>query len=256
MGGVEETRQATKERLWAAVDRLTRSQRQRVDREPESAEWLRDLADDPSLTVCDVAAYRAATVSFGEIPGLWQQATEALTTGSEQQAGGSKPLRERSPADLDLMETMLTIRETLGWQLPGRGLEWRRPGDIPDMMRQFAAHLVTNEPQHIPWWLEYFEMWGRILAKYLRALELQPRPVRLRNAPCPICKTRQAFIEDERTGERIAVPPILVDFENGWIRCATCIVCMSTWWRGDQLGELATQIETQELSDPDGRISA
>lgn len=226
--------------LWEAVDSITKPTQQRVDREPDEADWLRDLADDPTLTVCDVATYRAATVSFGEVPSLWRQAETALQTGMEAGEGGNRtPLRERSPADLDLMETMLTIRESMAWQLPGRGIVPR--GGVPTQMRQLAAHVATNEPQHVAWWTYRFAQWSRMLARYLRAVETGPKPVRLRNAPCPECGTRQITLPTD-DGPKV-VPPILIDFtEAGWIRAATCSACMATWWRGEDLHRLADRL--------------
>jgi hypothetical protein len=238
-------------RLWTAVDALTLPSKLKLHREPAEAEWLRELADDPTLRVCDVAAYRAATATWGAVPCLWAQAEAALGTGSEAaEGGGRSPLRERSPADLDLMETMLTIRESMAWQLPGRGIAPRSLRMI-DQMRQLAAHVVSNEPQHVEWWAYRFDQWARLLGRYLRAIETGPRPVRLR-AACPMCRTRQTTIEGEN-GERTVVPPILIDFDNGWIRAATCIVCMTTWWRGNDLGELANLLES---ADPDGMMTA
>lgn len=227
--------------LWDAVDRLTKPTRQRLDREPEEAAWLRDLADDPTLTVCDVATYRAATVSWGEVPSLWVQAELALQTGMEAGEGGSRtPLRERSPADLDLMETILTIRESMAWQLPGRGVTPR--GGIPEQMRQLASYVAAHEPEHVEWWTYRFDQWARLLARYLRAIETGPRPVRLRNAPCPQCGVRQIVLPTDE-GPKV-VPPILIDFTgDGWIRAATCSACLSTWWRGDDLGRLARLLE-------------
>lgn len=230
-------------KLWEAVDALTRPTRRRVDREFESAEWLQSLADDPTITVCDVAAYRAATAKYGQIPSLWEQAEAAVGTGSEMTEGGGRtPLRERSPADLDLMETMLTIRESMSGQLTGRGLTPR--ASIPGQMRQLAARIVGHEPQHIEWWTFRFAQWARVLTTHLRAAERAPQPRRLRNTPCPLCKTRQVTIEHR--GEKTVVPPIVIDFIEGWIRAATCSACGAAWWRGDQLGELADAIESAE----------
>jgi hypothetical protein len=228
--------------LWVEVDRITKPTQRRVDREPESADWLAGLADDPTLLVCDVAAYRAATASWGEVPSLWRQAELALQTGREQQEGGGSPLAQRSPADLDLMELLLTIRESMAWQLPGRGITPR--DGIPAQIRQLAAHVTTNEPQHVAWWTYRFGQWARMLGTYLRAIDVGPKPVRLRNAPCPVCRTRQVTLETD-LGE-IVVPPILIDFENGWIRAATCTACSAVWWRGNELGELATLLERSD----------
>lgn len=229
--------------LWAAVDSITQPTRRKLVR-VEDADWLEELAKNGQGSFCRVADYRAAMLAYGEIPALWHQAEWALTTGSEKSEGGSSPLRERSPADLDLMETMLTIRESMSWQLKGRQLTPRPT--LPEQMRQLASHIAGHEPQHIEWWTYRFEQWSRLLATHLRAMERAPKPVRLRNAPCPVCRTKQLTIEED--GENKVVPPLLIDFVDGHIRAAQCIACMSTWWRGAELNELADLINTPNLA--------
>lgn len=225
-------------KLWDAVDRITSPSKARVPRE-EDADWLQSLSDDPTLRVCDVAAYRAATAGWADVPSLWDQATWALTTGNETSGGNPSPLASRSPADLDLMEMMLTIREVIGLQLDGRRITAK--ATVPLQMRQLAAHVVTHEPEHVAWWEYRFASWARQLGVYLKAVETGPKPVRLRCA-CPLCKTRQITIEEN--GEEKVVPPILIDFVNGWIRAATCLACTAVWWRGNELGELAALLDT------------
>jgi hypothetical protein len=225
--------------LWAAVDLITKPTSRKVDRGSD-ADWLEELRSDTTMRFCDVQAYRAATLAYGTVPSLWEQATWALTTGSESSGGSNaSPLAMRSPADLDLMEIMATVREVIALQLDGRKIHARTT--VPEQVRQLAAHVVGHEPQHVAWWEFRFAQWARLLGVYLQAVDTGPKPIRLRT-PCPLCKTRQVTIESDNGP--VVVPPILVDFENGWIRAATCTACTAVWWRGDDLNALADLLDT------------
>lgn len=228
--------------LWSAVDQLTKATHIRIERHRDADELAEATAH---LSFCLVADPRYGA-SHGVVPSLWEQAEIALETGREQQtAGGGAPLAERSPADLDLMEQMLTIRETMPYQLAGRGITPR--ATIPEQIRQLAAHIATHEPQHVEWWAYRLGQWARLLGTYLHAIDVGPRPVRLRNAPCPLCKTRQVTLDTDQGP--VVTGPILVDFVNGWIRAATCTACTATWWRGDELNELADALARQDTPD-------
>jgi uncharacterized protein with PIN domain len=115
-------------------------------------------------------------------------------------------------------------------------------------MRQLAAHVTTHEPQHVEWWAYRFGQWARMLAVYLRAIDTGPRPVRLRNLPCPECTATQVLVDTEQ-GEVVA-PPIMVDFVNGWIRAAQCTACGHAWWRGQDLWDLARAEAHRDTPDP------
>lgn len=234
--------------IWAAVDEITKPSTRTVARS-EVQEWVADLAD-LEAGACSVAAYRAATKGHGTVPSLWVQAEMALTAGKEAPAGNPSPLAARTPADLDLMEIMLQIREAIGLQFAPKAREnvagreqLRIPSkDVPAQLRRLAAHIIGHEPDHVEWWTFRISQWARALSVYLRAIECGPKPVRLRNAACPLCHTRQMTIESDNGP--IVVPPLLIDFQNGAIRAATCEACGATWWRGDQLHELADALDT------------
>jgi hypothetical protein len=220
----------TTDRLWTAVDAITQPTTRRIHRAPL------ELFDDPELTYCRLDQYQAATLAYGKIPPLWDQATWAVFgTEAGDGSGGRSPLRERTPADLDLMETLLTIRESMAWQLKGRNV---KPRDgMKAQMRQLASHLATHEPQHVEWWAYRFEQWARLLRTHLNALDNGPRDRYIRNTPCPLCKTRQVTIE--RDGDRRLVPTLVVDFVDGIIRAASCQACGHAWFRGEPLNQLA-----------------
>lgn len=241
------------EKLWRAVDGITKPTRRKIDRDAEAeadlaAELLHDLAYNPTRVVCSILEKQRAdrlaadmTSAYGEIPALWDQAEWALTTGSEMQEGGCSPLRERSPADLDLMETMLTIRETLAAQLEGRG---QKPKDGPKaQMRQLAAYLVGHGPQqHVEWWTYRIDQWRRLLLTHLNAADHAPKPVRLRNSTCPNCQQR-AVVDIRDDGSRLVVPALIIDFTaDGYVRAAQCGNCQRAWFRGAEMEKLADML--------------
>jgi hypothetical protein len=252
----------TKRAIWDAVDRLTKPRRQRLERAPE--EWVNDpapayLTDPAGGISCSVAAYRAhreahraAVATWATIPSLWEQSTIALHGGEVQASGhGSKPLRERSIADLDLMEIRSLIRDTTRRELEQRNVPVpatrdRRQADFdPGEIRTLASKVIAEGNSTIAhattdgldWWRHRFEQWGRLLETYLRTAEHAARPVRLRNAPCPDCGTRQVRVDVD--GEAVVVPAIVIDFRDGYIRAAECSACGAAWFRGPDLQALA-----------------
>jgi hypothetical protein len=235
--------------IWASVDAITEPRRVPVERAADP-DWLLEMAGDHTYGVCDVRAHRAATTRWATVPSLWEQSTTALMTGSEQ-TGGGRPLRERSPADLDLMEIRSIIKHTTRVELGKRGVHPARdplgqPVDFQPAELRRLASLATQNPDDVWWWEYRFGQWSRLLETYLRAVERQAKPVRLR-AACPLCKTRQMTIDVD--GEAMVVSPLLIDFHDGWIRAATCQACLATWFRGDQLGELAGLLDTPLAGD-------
>jgi hypothetical protein len=257
-------------KLWASVDAITRPTSHKVSREEQeidlAADVLNDLLNNPTRLACSLREKQRAdrlaveqTLAYGHIPPLWDQATWALF-GAEagDGSGGRSPLRERTPADLALMETLSDIREAVSAQLEGRGV--RAVGSVPDQMRRLASTLGTlGNQEHVDWWTWRFECWTRVLQTHLNALEHQPGNVYLRNTACPQCTARQVTIDvdgnvtDEKDTENRVVPAIVIDFADGWIRAATCQACAHAWFRGEALGDLANLVDP---SDQSGRISA
>lgn len=263
-----ETQAATMLECWKAVDEITQAKRRKVQRSNrEDADWVADaegwfarLATDPAVLVCDVSSFRktaadyqAATAGWSSIPSLWDQAVEALRTGGESDDGrGRSPLRERSVADLDLMETMLTVREFVAaFHRPPKDPRAAVPpvptDRLPASLRRLASELARY-PHRQAEWVPRVIQWARMLAVHLQALEHVARPIRLRNAPCPLCKTRQVTVDVNGQQARKpdpdnrVVPPLLIDFVDGYIRAATCTACSATWWRGAQLYALRDEL--------------
>lgn len=178
------------------------------------------------------------------VPPLWAQAMEALhglyRKGNE---GGPGSLSERGLVDLDLMEACALIRETTRAELAKRHIHPRAIGIHLDRPVPFkAAEFRTLAAAVLPevddlWWWEYrFASWARWLANYLR-IEHSPRKVRLRNAPCPECRTTYVVVEGD--DGPVVAGPILIDFSNGYVRAAQCTGCGHLWWRGEDLERLA-----------------
>lgn len=235
--------------IWASVDAITEARRVPVERAADP-DWLLEMANHRTYGACDVRAHRAATSRWASVASLWDQSTTALTTGSEQ-TGGGRPLRERSPADLDLMEIRSIIKHTTRLELVRRGVRPAKDGRglpvdfyIGELRR--LASLATQDPDDVWWWEYRFAQWSRLLETYLHAVERQAKPVRLR-AACPLCKTREMRVDVD--GEAMVVAPLLIDFRNGRIRAATCQACSGTWFAGDQLEELAGLLDTPQVPE-------
>lgn len=255
--------------VWAAVDKLTKPTRQKVQRAGDP-DWHTTFTD-PTAKLCVVAHYRAAfeaaTAGYAIIPSLWDQSTIALHGGEIQVGRGSKPLRERSIADLDLMEIRAIIRETVRHHREDWGELGARPDRwaefTPTEIRHFASTALTRaaNPERcgicrsthtIDFWRYRFESWARLLENYLRAAEHQARPVRLRNSTCPTCRTRQITIDLD--GEAVVVPALVIDFRDGYVRAATCAACGDTWFRGDDLERLAADLGVGLLDTPNDAV--
>ena len=245
--------------LWAAVDRLTLPTRIPVERAAD-ADWLIDASIEQAeiavgrrtagADTCNVPAYRAAlarehaaTTQMATVPGLWQQALDALGTGRESAEGRpSSPLRERSPADLDLMEILAQVRDAVRAELARLGrplpVEWTvGVSEIRELAELVAADART--------WAARFASWGRAIATYLHEQRDQPKPFRLR-CPCPLCKTDYVRVNDQgradSRGEKLA-RPIRVDFAGPTVRAAVCEACGVGWFRGADLHRLAALID-------------
>lgn len=271
------------EALWAAVDRLTKPSRVAIRRAAD-ADWLADLGESlRDLAAreegwCSVPLYRSAVARLeagqtgtAVVPSLWDQSTDALNGGGESGGTGSTLLQERSPADLDLMEIRAIIRDTTRHELAQRG--WKPiHGDDPfkpEEIRELGRRVTQTTPADLWWWEYRFDQWGRLLETYLRAVEHHRPQIRLRNVSCPLCRTRWVRVGEDGQliqpgrpveGDVYRVSPLVVDFRDGYVRAARCDACGATWFRGDQLHQLAEHLRLAdigvELSDREGTMSA
>lgn len=237
MSGVDE--------LWAAVDRLTQPTNRKVMRDPnpeataETVDALRRQAAAEKLVTHDLARYSAMRAKHATVPSLWDQAVEALGTSNtdmDYTGGGSV---HRTPCDIDLMEIMSQVRESVDFNTAKRG---NKPtGTVPQQIRHLASLIVTNEPGHVPLWADKFWAWTRALEKYLQAVQTEPKPRRLRGMSCPECQISRVVHEID--GERVSNPPLIVDFRDGYMRAAYCEGCGATWFRGEQMLDLMDRLE-------------
>lgn len=233
--------------LWNAVGKLVEPTHVRLDRGDTSdyTDLLNYLAADPAVMVCHVPTYRsmaakhhASVVAHVTVPSLWDQSTWALFGGEVSAEGGGKPARERSPADLQLLETRAQIAEAVRDKATKLG---EKPTSAPfrarDELRHLASLIIANDPDSLDLWEYRIAQWGRVLENYLNIREHEAKPVRLRGAACPVCRTRRVIVEQD--GERVEQPAIVIDFHQGYVRAGVCTACGHSWFRGEQLEELA-----------------
>lgn len=247
--------------LWSAVDRITEPTTRRLHRDERPDEVAATVAelreqDQRAAEPVDSAAkiprvgyqvprnnlarYAALSRGHATVPSLWDQSTDALTASNADQAEGKSGSVHRTPCDVDLMETRSMIAETIRVNLKQRGTHPKQT--VPAQMRQLASLIAGREPEHVEWWTFRFEQWGRVLAVYLQAVVSQPKPRRIRGVACPECQIRTVVVENE-SGERMSVPPIVIDFRDGYMRAAECTGCGATLaWRGEEMWQLADRI--------------
>lgn len=231
-------------RLWAAVDRLTKPSQHRIVRDDEPSEWL----------LAQPVRSAAVVSSYGIVPSLWEQAAGALVGGEVGGGTGTKPLRERSPADLDLMEIMSIIRETVRTELAERDTD-PLPATVPGQIRRLASVVIRADPDHGWWWEYRFAQWARVLETYLHNAEHTPKMTRLRNSACPSCAARQMTIEGE--DGPVVVPVLVVDFTaDGLVRACECMACGRAWFRGVQMEMLAAELGCEAADTPASEVVA
>jgi hypothetical protein len=145
--------------------------------------------------------------------------------------------------NIDLMEIRGIIADTTYDEL--RRFRLKPDGDTPHQLVQLAKHVVRHDLDNLWWWEYRFASWGRLLATYLGAVDRVNRARWLRNAPCPKCRARGVLVESDRDDDRkVWVPALVVDFHDGYVRATTCQACAHTWFRGEQLHELAKALNT------------
>lgn len=249
--------------VWAAIHTLIEPHQHHLQRTTEEAHWLDEATQQLTQATqghngtCNIPTYRRATATkaaaethTGTIPSLWDQSTTALTGGETSNNGaGTKPLRERSPADLDLIEIRTLIRDTTRTELHKRGHHTpHQPDGTPTPfttteIHTLAQHVTTENPDQLWWWEYRFAQWSRLLENYLHIAEHKAKPVRLRNTACPRCDARQYVTDDD---EPMVVPALIVDFSpDGYVRACECLNCGMAWFRGEQLEQLAAEIGAQ-----------
>lgn len=241
------------EQLWAAIDAITKPTSKPVFREG-AGDLINDLADREK-GLCHVAEYRNSMVGHGTIPSLWEQAEMALYKTGETLDGNRSPLATRSPADVALMEIMLTVREQLAAYFSDLDEPVPASSAVPAKLRHLASDVIRNKPNLVDEWTYRIGQFRRLLETHLQALDRGPRPMRLRTR-CPVCKTGHLTIEDPdgaigKDGKplRLLIRPILAVYRDHWFRCFECEACLTTWFAGSGVHDLKALIEADDLSE-------
>lgn len=238
--------------LWAAVHKLNRPARVKIDRQVTDG-WLVELAEQVD-GACHVASYRSASVVWATVPSLWDQSTSALYGSGGEEGSGTSPLRERSIADLNLMEIRAQITEATRQENHARGeqLKLDKRGKVPefhpDEVSRLASLVVAKSPDLIDLWTYRVAQWCRAIETYLNAAEHEVKPVYLRNSPCPTCGARQ--VTKMVDGDTKVFPTLKVEFNFGLVRYAFCQACGDAWLRGEPLEELAEKLGIRSLDTP------
>ena len=207
---------AQRARLWGYVDSLTKPTRVPVNRDN-------------------------GTTTYATVPSLWEQSTDVLTEGTRSPVCGSST-SERAPLDLKLMMIRSAIMTATRSALLRRH---QQPAQtVPTQIRQLAV-LAIAEPDRLPDHAERFGQWATALAQYLTDAHITTS-VRLRNSACVRCGARQS-LADSPDGP-VVTSALVVDFSNGYVRACRCLICGSTWFRGQDLLDLAEALGCTPIS--------
>lgn len=182
-------------------------------------------------------------------PSLWDQSTAALYGQGEIQSGSGATLaRERSAADLDLIELRAQIVESVRAELTLQGEPVRtdgkgRPAEFEALveLRRLAWLVIKNTPHNIGWWAHRLASFGRALESHMHLGKREPRPVRLRNTMCPSCGNdwvvREANVQGlvDQRAELARQPAIAILFEDEAVAGAHCEACGRVWARSEMV---------------------
>lgn len=226
--------------LWAAVDRLVEPTRVKLDRDSTDAEpW------DIGGVLCNVAAYRAATITRGHVPSLWDQGT--LGGASDGQRAAT-PARERSVADWDLLEHRNAIIESVRLFTVEYGDKAKPVGEpfrARTEIRHLASLMIRNEPPDQLRFMVYrVEQWARTMARLLNQLG-EPATRRIRVC-CANCHSGMILIDNPDPAalypdDMLRVWPVRIthvrlDDGSVAVRGAECDAC-GQWWWPDELAD-------------------
>lgn len=249
--------------------------------DPRKVPLLRQAVNE-TLTLTETEL-EMATSPRGAMPSLWDQMSEAVSTSNEQTSRsvpGSRP-----PIDLDLREIQRQIIEQVlmelrhykakphqrtfmrvtRWLDHGEWVEldpdsdeprvWREPEwcetsrevtelDLPASLRLLQVHVGNDVEDHVMWWAYRLEQWARVARKALGAIVL-PQPRRIRDTQCPECQAKHVTLLS-LDGEPKLMPALLIDMQDGMVRAAECSVCGASWFRGQELWDLADRIPPRQ----------
>lgn len=191
-----------------------------------------------------IRTYEPATQRWVTVVSLWEQMLDAIENGSDKRGCRGGPLAERSPADLDIMETTQLIAATVHLELTRYGKTPRE--DVPSSLRLLAAEIAADQDADLDWWGYRFESWSRLAQHYLGAmLDEKTQPRRLRDTPCPHCHVD--YLDGETDDGPVRLRPLLLDFVGTTVRAIECTACGTAWWRGDDLHTLSGMINADRF---------
>lgn len=251
--------------LWDAVDKLVAPSRVKLERQ-QAGEWLTELAGQTD-GYCDLPSYKSATVVWATVPSLWDQSSLALYGSEAANGRGSKPLRERSVADLNLIEIRNQVIEAIRWETELIAGEVISGEFKTTEVRHLASLIGSKKPDATDLWASKLTSWANALETYLNAGEHEAKPVRIRDSACPTCKTAQVTIdwkghvapfnidEDHHDGDRQVVAALVVRFRDGLVQAAVCEACGDSWFRGDDLEWLARTLGIHGLDTPSAEVA-
>lgn len=191
---------------------------------------------------------------WADIPSLWDQLQGAVAVGTERREGGGS--RYKTPLDIDAMELRHTILELVADALTGH--DKPTTGTLPEQVRRLAATIREIPDDDLTdWWTRQFGSFNRWISTALH-LHNEPQPRRIRDTACPNCQATHVTVPGPDGPER--VPALLIDFVTGAdgrsrVRAATCSICLATWWRGQDLLDLAERLNPQSDTRGSGVVA-
>lgn len=182
------------------------------------------------------------------VPSLWWQLEDAAKGLGDAGGEGGTSSRYRSPGSIECLQLRTHIHDIIVSQLFAR----RTPPiaiagvvNVPDSLRRLASILIVANVQ-VDDWASYIRHWSRQITLIL-GLDQHPRPRRIRDTPCPECQATHVTIDQGSGPER--VPPLLIDFNDGYVRAIECTACGVGWLR-QALADLSDTLIAQRPSSP------
>lgn len=167
---------------------------------------------------------------------LWDQLADALATGTEQGTHGVPA--SRPPCDVDIAE----LRRDVEAQVETELLRLRKPrrDTVEESARALAALIASQTDEDlIEWWELRFRRWGRRAQTLLGEIT---RPRGIRGAQCPNCEV--TWVNQPGADGSVRVAALTIVFHERRVRHAECLHCRRTWWRGEELLQLADILST------------
>ncbi len=215
--------------LHKAIDKLIVRQRLRLHRDGGTAEWH-------------------------TLPSLWEQ-LEAATAYQGTGTGGAGG-RARLPISADVVSLLIDITTTVSEAVMEHAGETRR--NTPGNLRLLATRLDAEhtDGDALEWWTDKIRQWTNAATTALRLNPTRPRWAR--GVRCPDCGADTVTARQD--GETVRRPALTIEWtgpeddngytaDNQWlVRAVVCAACSASWFRGQPLDDLVTQMLAYNLS--------